>query len=725
MTIKDLLNEYSEAISEKIQKELTPIYNPNDESLEKYETKIKSLLRKPFPVQGEIIKGLSKAMYETKREKLFVCGQMGCGKTILALSTIFMSPKPLRTLIVCPGHLVEKWIREVKITLPNVTTIDLAVKHAISLLQRLRGSKEKPENHELWIISKERAKLGSGWASAFVKRKKLLEDKNNDKKYIISYPSCPDCGSRVSYKGKNLSELELSKRKHICNKCLSPLWQATPKPRRFPPAEYIRTHLKNKFDMVVLDEIHDYKEGNSLQGFAMGSLAVSAKKFLGLTGTLNGGYADNLFFLLYRLNPAELKDFTYKGSEKWQETYGVLEKIQKVEEKDFTHGKHKSKGVIIKKKPGISPEVIGRYFLDKSCFIKLEDVIDGLPPYDEHVVSLDMQEEQKTMYKLLESQLREMVKKYRMRAAGAMLQSLLCYPDSCTSFPEFIQIQNDIATAPKLHIDILPKEQELIRITKQEKAQGRKTLVYITFTGTRDIRSRIQSVLEAENLKVGILPETIEPKKREAWIEKNAHNIDVLITNPELVKVGLDLIQFPTIVFFEVGYNIFTLRQAAKRSWRIGQKEPVRVFYLCYKASLQETALSLVANKIEVALLTEGEIPEGLADYTDEGDSILTELVKSLTEEKRYINAETLWANMRKKEIESSLSITGKEIIFTEKTIKTVSIKKTITESTVAENTVITVSIIEGKGKKTSTLSVKYGELDEALKGKIAQFSLF
>lgn len=723
MTIKDLLNEYSEAISEKIQKELTPIYSPDDKSLEKYETKIKKLLRKPFPVQGEIIKGLSKAMYDEKREKLFVCGQMGCGKTILALSTIFMSPKPLRTLIVCPGHLVEKWIRETKITIPEVKTIDLAVKNAISVLEQLKY-KEKPDKHEIYIISKERAKLGCGWGPAYNIRKKIITD-DDHRKHIYAYPTCPDCGDRVSYKGKYLKETDLGKRKHICNNCNSTLWQAIPRPRRFPPAEYIRTHLKNKFDMIVLDEIHDYKEGNSLQGFAMGSLAVSAKKFLGLTGTLNGGYADNLFFLLYRLSPKELEEFTYKGSEKWQETYGVLEKIQKVEEKDFTHGKHKSKGIIIKKKPGISPEVIGKFFLDKSCFIKLEDVIDGLPPYDEHVISLDMQEEQKSMYQLLESQLRTMVKKHRMKAAGAMLQSLLCYPDSCTSFPEYIQIERDIATAPKLHIDILPKEQELIRIAKQEKEQGRKTLVYITFTGTRDIRKRIQSILEAENLKVGILPETIEPKKREAWIEKNAHDIDILITNPELVKVGLDLIQFPTIVFFEVGYNIFTLRQAAKRSWRIGQKEPVRVFYLCYRASLQETALSLVANKIEVALLTEGEIPEGLADYTDEGDSILTELVKSLTEEKKYINAETLWANMRKKEIESSLSINGKETIFTEKTIKTVSIKKAVIENTVIENTTITVSIIEGKGKKTSTLSVKYGELDEALKGKIAQFTLF
>ena len=58
--------------------------------------------------------------------------------------------------------------------------------------------------------------------------------------------------------------------------------------------------------------------------------------------------------------------------------------------------------------------------------------------------------------------------------------------------------------------------------------------------------------------------------------------IDVLITNPELVKTGLDLLEFPTIVFLQSGYNVYSLQQAARRSWRIGQKQPVRVIYLGY-----------------------------------------------------------------------------------------------------------------------------------------------
>ena len=63
------------------------------------------------------------------------------------------------------------------------------------------------------------------------------------------------------------------------------------------------------------------------------------------------------------------------------------------------------------------------------------------------------------------------------------------------------------------------------------------------------------------------------------------------------MKTGLDLLEFPTIVFMQSGYNVYSLQQAARRSWRIGQKQPVRVIYLGYAAFLtQMTCLGLMAK---------------------------------------------------------------------------------------------------------------------------------
>jgi hypothetical protein len=46
---------------------------------------------------------------------------------------------------------------------------------------------------------------------------------------------------------------------------------------------------------------------------------------------------------------------------------------------------------------------------------------------------------------------------------------------------------------------------------------------------------------------------------------------------------NIDLLDFPTIIFYESGYSLHTLRQASRRSWRIGQRRPVRVKFFAMK----------------------------------------------------------------------------------------------------------------------------------------------
>ncbi|MDE2823000.1 MAG: hypothetical protein OXK79_05795, partial [Chloroflexota bacterium] len=105
----------------------------------------------------------------------------------------------------------------------------------------------------------------------------------------------------------------------------------------------------------------------------------------------------------------------------------------------------------------------------------------------------------------------------------------------------------------------------------------------------------------------------------------------VLICHPRLVQTGLDLIEFPTIVWDEVDYSIYTMRQASRRSWRIGQTQPVRVVFMAYRNSLQADALKLVAKKLQSSLAVEGELPEdGLAAYGDDGDDLMLALARKI-----------------------------------------------------------------------------------------------
>jgi hypothetical protein len=346
---------------------------------------------------------------------------------------------------------------------------------------------------------------------------------------------------------------------------------------------------------------------------------------------------------------------------------------------------------------------------------------------------------QEEEYGAFERKLKNAIKTYGTRVLSSMLQALLSYPDSCALFEEKVKVKDrngdevDTIYAPLIPtLDHLSKEKELVKLVESEVRLGRKVLCYLVFTGWRDIRPRLQKVLRTAGLRVGVLDASVEPIKREAWIEKHTDGMDVLLVNAELVKTGLDLYAFPTVVFFQTGYNIFTLRQAARRSWRIGQEKPVRVYFFCYGGTMQEVALSLIAKKLEVALVVEGDLPEGLAEYAVDTTSVIEEMGKILVDGGSFQGAEAAWANFRKKELEIQLGLSQKEKIFEEaKGVAFGTPDRLKTRTSVSphpgmdKNVLIRVSIIEGKRKKQSTVEVKYGDIEEVAKGRPVQFCLF
>ncbi|ECU9386616.1 DEAD/DEAH box helicase, partial [Salmonella enterica subsp. enterica serovar Newport] len=159
-----------------------------------------------------------------------------------------------------------------------------------------------------------------------------------------------------------------------------------------------------------------------------------------------------------------------------------------------------------------------------------------------------------------------------------------------------------------------------------------KVLAYSTYSGTRDTTSRLKALLTQAGLKVAVLRTSVSPEQREDWVaEQVDRGIDVIVTNPELVKTGLDLLEFPTIVFLQTGFNVYTLLQAARRSWRIGQQQNVKVIFLGYAGTSQMACLDLMARKIAVAQSTAGDVPEsGLDILNSDGDSVEIALAKQL-----------------------------------------------------------------------------------------------
>ena len=144
---------------------------------------------------------------------------------------------------------------------------------------------------------------------------------------------------------------------------------------------------------------------------------------------------------------------------------------------------------------------------------------------------------------------------------------------------------------------------------------------------------RLHALLTRHGSRVAVLKaDAVKPDRREAWVaERVQEGLDVLVCHPRLVQTGLDLIEFPTVCWYETDYSVYTLRQASRRSWRIGQTRPVQVVYLAYRQTLQADALTLVAKKLQSSLAVEGELPEdGLAAYGDDGDDLLLALARQI-----------------------------------------------------------------------------------------------
>jgi Helicase conserved C-terminal domain/Type III restriction enzyme, res subunit len=420
----------------------------------------------------------------------------------------------------------------------------------------------------------------------------------------------------------------------------------------YQPTEFIKRYLPvGYFGCLIVDEGHEYKNLGSAQGQAMGVLASQVKKTILLTGTLMGGYADDLFHLLYRLNPkAMIEDgFTYNergsigpGAEAFMRSHGVLIETYK-EATARSHRtaqgntvvKHTSKG------PGFGPKGIMRYVVPITVFLKLKDLGGNvLPAYQEEFVPIRMDDEQHKHYDRLAMVLRAELKKSLAAGdhtlMGVVIACLLAWPD-CAFRAEHVYHPRRkvmLAQAPSLYSDAewMPKERELLDWCKRERQQGRRVLVYTSYTATRDTTARLKVMLDKAGFKTAVLRATVDASKREDWLADQVDKgVDVVITNPELVKTGLDLLEFPTIIFMQTGYNVYTLQQAARRSWRIGQKVDVKVVFLGYQGSAQQDCLTLMAKKIAVSQSTSGDMPEcGLDILNQDGDSIEVALAKKL-----------------------------------------------------------------------------------------------
>ena len=654
MPLPEFLERFRDGITARILADYRPLYTPDLRGL--YAERMALLRRAPRGAQSDVIRACTLAL-TSRRRCVLVSGEMGCGKTFVAAAAAYLAGKQ-SILVVCPPHLTRKWQREVEAIIPGAR---VGIAATPSDLRRILSlPRDRWHGGPLvTVVSRERAKLSYGWIPA-VREKRVRRRAADGGSVVGQTLACPCCGAvLVDGEGVPLTHADLARKRLRCLQplrharrggwrtpegslvCGAPLWQADPHgPRRVALAEYIKKHLPGAYDLLVLDELHEMKAKGSAQGYAAATLAATIPQTIGLTGTLFGGMATSVFHLLYRLTADVRREFAHTDDLRWASLYGVLERVTREPRESYTDAGARSKRrdytQQVRERPGIMPSLIVRLVQD-TAFLRLSDVATDLPPYTEEVRLYSMTDAQREVYERLQSTLRaELLAALAagsQRLLGAYLQTLLAWPDTCWREESVSTRVTDqwggvseriVAQADALPGDVVyPKEQGLLDLVQHEASRGRRTLVYVAHTEKRDVTGRLATLLAGVGVKVAVLKsDTVPAERREEWIERKVkEGVQALIVHPRCVQTGLDLIAWPTVIFQEVEYSTYVLRQASRRSWRIGQTQPVRVVYTGYASTLQADALALIAAKLRASLLVDGELSDtGLSDYGDDGD---------------------------------------------------------------------------------------------------------
>ena len=722
-TLTQYLDQFGDNLVRKAHERFNPLYTPGVSQPSKKamqffsNTKYFSNLNY-FAAQRDVICSVAKGLSRNKRT--LIVGECGIGKTAIALASIYVHTQkdnPV-SMVMCPGHMVEKWKAEIKRLYP------FAKVHIIEKLDQLQKFESMIRNKEatsplFLVFGKDSCKMEYDERPCMHWNSKTCHYETDKKKNIdirVTYRSGVKSAERYTQQlmyflkpnsknryirwtgsyyltaehpegtnskvwtaasenngewvkvakvgwvntllaqdlvtfvdqlaadGKEISK-DVLKAYDIASAALN---GNTAKPMiRCNISDYIRRRMKNRIDYFIADEVHLYSSKSTAQGKAFSNMVNASRHTIALTGTLLNGYAENIFSMLFKLYSRTFvrNGFSFNDSRDFAKEYGVVDTIREYRIVEGWNGSpyEQQEKSVTKMKPGISPLLFSKFLLDKAVFVTLADITSDLPNYHEIPVGVDMDYESARGYRTFFESFRTALHEHADEKDEFLLKTikrLNMYPDQpYNQVPIFnnetgeqIMCPPSITRSTKVYASA--KDKKLLELIQKHKANGEKVLVYVHWVKKLDCVDRIQAILSENGITSAFLTSSVTSREREKWIaDKTKENIDVLICNPNLVKEGLDLLDFTTIIFYQMDDKLFTLRQASRRSMRLNQSHDVTVYILYFNDTVQENIICLMANKLQAAMAIEGKFSEEGLNAMGDTDSILTQLANNLTKD--------------------------------------------------------------------------------------------
>lgn len=429
--------------------------------------------------------------------------------------------------------------------------------------------------------------------------------------------------------------------------CGTPLYAAVPSPRRFPLATYIARRHPDLFDLLVLDEAHEYSTDGSAQERAAHRLTEVGRPTLLLTGTSNNGYASSLFMNMWALSRRFRSEFGRDQQEQFVNRYGYRKVRIDPDEDDLTTYNNygamsdrvdtgtSTKMRKIGQAPGVLPLFILRHMLPSAVLLQKSDMEIELPPMTEIAVPVTAGETLLTRYHgLREALVAQIMDDLRQQSdlAGLLwgqMGQMPTYLDRAHTdtgntgpadarryeirYPASVGATLVAAADPLPKSETAAKEAWLLETLAAEMAEGRHCIVFVVNTNS-GLAQRVTSLIGARfgrNTAVMLNARSVRAGDRMDWIDKEVvgRGRRVLVVNPEAVETGLNnLVYFSTAIWFQnPNCSSVTYTQANGRVHRPGQRSgEVRVYVPYYGATTQEAQFILLGHKIAAARQADG-----------------------------------------------------------------------------------------------------------------------
>lgn len=221
-------------------------------------------------------------------------------------------------------------------------------------------------------------------------------------------------------------------------------------------------------------------------------------------------------------------------------------------------------------------------------------VLEELPPREEIVEYIDLDPAEQKRYLALRRACEQQFAKRKKEETAAQLKIALF-----AALTRLRQLACDVRLVDPTYTGRSSKITRAVELCVELAQEGNRALLFSQFT---QFLGKLKPELEAEGLRVAYLAGDTPTAKRRAIVDAfQRGEYDVFCISLLAGGTGLNLTSASYVIHTDPWWNPAAEEQATSRAHRMGQTEPVTVYRLVTRGTIEEAVLAMHASKKELA----------------------------------------------------------------------------------------------------------------------------